>query len=160
MLVQATGCQFNVFCNDLYTKPSCPGPTWRPLTKCEGDYLRFASPPLQMEVELFRKPVFNQDIFLLQESSEPVKLDQRFCWKQNVNFTFGFSDTLYVQFKTDASYKARGFNCTVTCEGFDFSQLFARIPFTEEEEDIEDYEDDYEDDLDDDYVDEDYELDE
>ena len=113
-----------------------------------------------MEVELFRKPVFNQDIFLLQESSEPVKLDQRFCWKQNVNFTFGFSDTLYVQFKTDASYKARGFNCTVTCEGFDFSQLFARIPFTEEEEDIEDYEDDYEDDLDDDYVDEDYELDE
>ena len=92
----------------------------------------------------------------MQESTEPVKLDQRFCWKQNVNFTFGFSDTLYVQFKTDASYKARGFNCTVICEGFDFAQLFARIPFTEEKEDIEDYDDDYEDDLDEDYIDEDY----
>ena len=101
-------------------------------------------------------------VFLLQESTEPVKLDQRFCWKQNVNFTFGFSDTLYVQFKTDASYKARGFNCTVICEGFDFAQLFARIPFTEEQEEIEDYDDEYEDDLDEDYIeeDEDYELDE
>ena len=89
-------------------------------------------------------------VFLIQDSTEPVKLDQRFCWRQNVNFTFGFADTLYVQFKTDAKYKARGFNCTVVCEGFDFSQLFARIPFTENNQvdDIDDYDDDYEDDLD------------
>ena len=130
---QASGCQFKIVCSDLYTKPSCPGPTWRPLTRCEGDYLRFHSDNLQVE-----------------KDSPPVRLDQRFCWRQDVNFTFGFSDTLHVQFKTDRSYKARGFNCTVTCEGFDFSQLFARIPFTEDNQvdDIDDYDDDYEDDLD------------
>ena len=55
-----------------------------------------------------------------------------------------------VQFKTDKSYKARGFNCTVTCEGFDFSQLFARIPFSEQSDEVDDYDDEYEDDLDDD----------
>ena len=37
---QAAGCQYRVECDDLYTRPSCPGPTWRPLTKCEGDFLR------------------------------------------------------------------------------------------------------------------------
>ena len=76
-------------------------------------------------------------------------MDQRFCYKQNVNFTFGFSDVLNVQFKTDRNHKARGFNCTVTCEGFDFSALFARIPFSNDEaeaEEDEDYEDDYDED--------------
>ena len=52
VLVQATGCQFNIICNDLYTKPACQGPTWRPLTKCEGDYLRFHSANIKMEVAL------------------------------------------------------------------------------------------------------------
>ena len=80
-------------------------------------------------------------------------MDMRFCYKQNVNFTFGLSDNLYVQFKTDKNYRARGFNCSVTCEGFDFSQLFARIPFSEEEQ--EDDEDDYDDN---DYADEEYET--
>ena len=49
--------------------------------------------------------------------------------------------------------RARGFNCSVTCEGFDFSQLFARIPFSDEEQ--EDIEDDYDDN---DYDDEEYET--
>ena len=42
------------------------------------------------------------------------------------------------------AFRARGFNCSVTCEGFDFSQLFARIPFSEneEEDDEEEYDDD------------------
>ena len=75
-------------------------------------------------------------------------MDQRFCYKQQVNFTYGFSDNLFIQFKTDSSFRARGFNCTVTCEGFDFTSLFARIPFTEEEEE-EDYSDEYDDDDDD-----------
>ena len=70
-------------------------------------------------------------------------MDMRFCYKQNVNFTFGLSDNLYVQFKSDKNFRARGFNCSVTCEGFDFSQLFARIPFSEEEQD--DTEEDYDD---------------
>ena len=48
--LRASGCQFAVACADLYTKPSCPGPTWRPLTRCEGDYLRFYSDNLQTEV--------------------------------------------------------------------------------------------------------------
>ena len=48
--LRASGCQFAVECSDLYTKPSCPGPTWRPLTRCEGDYLRFYSDNLQTEV--------------------------------------------------------------------------------------------------------------
>ena len=48
--LHAVGCQFSVQCSDLYTRPSCPGPTWRPLTKCEGDYLRFYSDNLQTEV--------------------------------------------------------------------------------------------------------------
>ena len=80
-------------------------------------------------------------------------MNMRFCYKQNVNFTFGLSDNLYVQFKTDKNYRARGFNCSVTCEGFDFSQLFARIPFSDEEQ--EDIEDDYDDN---DYDDEEYET--
>ena len=48
--LHSVGCQFSVQCSDLYTRPSCPGPTWRPLTKCEGDYLRFYSDNLQTEV--------------------------------------------------------------------------------------------------------------
>ena len=73
-------------------------------------------------------------------------MDQRFCHKQEVNFTYGFSDNLFVQFKTDSSFRARGFNCTVRCEGFDFTSLFARIPFTDDnDEEDEDYEDDYDD---------------
>ena len=54
--LQATGCQFNIVCHDLYTKPTCPGPTWKPLTTCEGDYLRFHSADLQVEVELHQSP--------------------------------------------------------------------------------------------------------
>ena len=50
-------------------------------------------------------------------------------------------------------FRARGFNCSVTCEGFDFSQLFARIPFSEKEE--EDDEEDYDDDDEDEYEEED-----
>ena len=50
--LHAVGCQFSVQCSDLYTRPSCPGPTWRPLTKCEGDYLRFYSDNLQTEVKM------------------------------------------------------------------------------------------------------------
>ena len=96
--------------------------------------------------------------------AEVTKFDQRFCWTQNVNFTFGFSDNLYVQFKTDRRWRARyfwtgweiiiycfilrGFNCTVTCEAFDFSELFARIPLTHQntvEEEYKEYEDEDED---------------
>ena len=33
----------------------------------------------------------------------------------------------------------RGFNCTVTCEAFDFSELFARIPLTHQNTVDEDY---------------------
>ena len=79
-------------------------------------------------------------------------MDQRFCYKQAVNFTYGLSDTMFFQFKTDKSFRARGFNCTVACEGFDFSALFARIPFTDNaiDEEDEDYDDD---DLEEDYYD-------
>ena len=93
------------------------GPTWRPLTKCEGDYLRFYSDPK-----------------VGQESGvEEAMLDQRFCWTQKVNFTYGISDNLHVQFKTDGQLQAMGFNCTVQCEAFDFTELFARIPHTDQE---------------------------
>merc|ERR1712050_651707 len=127
--LEANGCQFNIECDDLFTRPVCSGPTWRPLTKCEGDYLRFHSDPMPVE----------------EADTEATKFDQRFCWTQQVNFTFGFSDNLYVQFKTDRRWRARGFNCTVTCEAFDFSELFARIPLTHQntvEEDYEEYKDD------------------
>ena len=50
--LHAVGCQFSVQCSDLYTKPTCPGPTWKPLTRCEGDYLRFFSDNLQTEVKI------------------------------------------------------------------------------------------------------------
>ena len=39
----------------------------------------------------------------------------------------------------------RGFNCTVTCEAFDFSELFARIPLTHQNTVEEDYAEDYDD---------------
>ena len=214
--LRASGCQFAVACADLYTKPSCPGPTWRPLTRCEGDYLRFYSDNLQTEVSTvqyavkysikygilpplrfysenlqteescdgrsyscdYQRRFLNRLKFLsllfpafplqtffrcctnsnvTQDGGPAVTMDQRFCYKQNVNFTFGFSDILNVQFKTDRNHKARGFNCTVTCEGFDFSALFARIPFSNDEAEAvedEDYEDDYDDD--EEYEDEDY----
>ena len=147
------GCQFSVQCSDLYTRPSCPGPTWRPLTKCEGDYLRFYSDNLQTEVKYEQRFNLWSSLILSKVDEPDVQMDMRFCYKQNVNFTFGLSDNLYVQFKTDKSFRARGFNCSVTCEGFDFSQLFARIPFSEEEH--EDTEDDYDDN---DYDDEEYET--
>ena len=38
---------------------------------------------------------------------EETRFDQRFCLTQKVNFTFGFSDNLYVQFKTDRKWRAR-----------------------------------------------------
>lgn len=139
--LQSSGCQFNVQCHDMYTKPSCRGDTWRPLTKCEGDYLRFYSDPLPSLTELDKKERF----------------DLSYCWTKKANFTFGFADQMFVQFKTDKKYRARGFNCTVTCEAFDFSQLFVRIPFTQQEavEEEEDYAEDDEDDDDDDEDDED-----
>ena len=124
----------------MFTRPSCPGPTWRPLTKCQGDYLRFFSDNLAE----------TQDDAVAD--APEVKFSQRFCWKQEVNFTYGYSDDLFLQFKTDRDYRARGFNCTVTCEGFDFSELFAKIPFTDDDADDELEEYDY-DDYDDDYVD-------
>ena len=54
----------------------------------------------------------------------------------SLSFTLSFIKLL--------DFRARGFNCSVTCEGFDFSQLFARIPFSEneEEDDEEEYDDD------------------
>eukprot|EP00090_Calanus_glacialis_P033161 TRINITY_DN55000_c0_g1_i1.p1 TRINITY_DN55000_c0_g1~~TRINITY_DN55000_c0_g1_i1.p1 ORF type:complete len:248 (+),score=72.63 TRINITY_DN55000_c0_g1_i1:28-744(+) len=127
--LEASGCQFNVVCDDLFTRPVCSGPTWRPLTQCEGDYLRFYSDPMPVE----------------DSEGEETRFDQRFCWTQQVNFTFGFSDNLYVQFKTDRRWRARGFNCTVTCEAFDFSELFARIPLTHQNTVEEDYAEDYDD---------------
>ena len=32
-------------------------------------------------------------------------------------------------FRSDRKFRARGFNCTVTCEEFDFSDLFSRFIF-------------------------------
>ena len=40
----------------------------------------------------------------------------------------------------------RGFNCTVSCEPFDFSELFARIPLGAQDTDDQDYPEDYDDD--------------
>ena len=90
----------------------------------------------------------------LQETGAEVKFSHKFCWKQPVNFTYGYSDNLYLQFKTDSNYRAKGFNCTVTCEGFDFGELFSRIPFSDDEdeekdEDYYDYEDEEEEDTED-----------
>ena len=40
-----------------------------------------------------------------QVDGPEVKMDMRFCYKQPVNFTFGLSDHLYVQFKTDKDFR-------------------------------------------------------
>ena len=75
--LHAVGCQFSVVCTDLYTKPTCLGPTWTPLTRCEGDYLRFYSDNLQPEVSkicntkkckicLIRTASFNMKLILTQ----------------------------------------------------------------------------------------------
>ena len=51
---------------------------------------------------------------------------KRFCYKNRANITYGNSDLLNIQFVTNKRYRARGFNCTVKCEPFDFGGLFAR----------------------------------
>ena len=95
-----------------------------------------------------------------EQLRKEVRFDERFCWTNKANFTFGLADQLYVQFKTDRRFKARsgqlctwskledcfrGFNCTVTCEEFDFSNLFAKDPIPHPEvEEILEYEDDKE----------------
>jgi len=63
--LKAIGCQFRVECSDMYTKPSCVGDTWQPLTKCQGDYLRFYSP---------------------EEANIEAPLNQRYCYTQKANF--------------------------------------------------------------------------
>merc|ERR1712083_910141 len=136
--LQASGCQFNIECNDMYTRPLCQGPTWKPLTSCEGDYLRFFSPPMPS----------------VTKEGVQDRFDERFCWTNKANFTFGFSDQLFVRFRSDRRFRARGFNCTITCEEFDFSDLFSRKPLAKEEfEEPLEYDDDDEEEAEEEYED-------
>lgn len=106
--LQAIGCQFRIECSDMYTRPSCIGETWKPLRKCHGDYLRFYSPGKA------------------NNQTEVDPLDQRYCYTQKANFTWGATDKLNMQFKTNKKHRARGFNCTVHCDPLNFLALFSR----------------------------------
>ena len=45
-----------------------------------------------------------------EQLRKEVRFDERFCWTNKANFTFGLADQLYVQFKTDRRFKARSGN--------------------------------------------------
>ena len=167
-----------------------PGPTWKPLTSCEGDYLRFYSPPIpsvtregaQDRLQRWhwkKRKLFSFTFKLkrwLWERSDSITLTDLtsasagrrrptslLAWRTNFLFSLGgenkffdvFLNFLFIKlsrtnleldlirwlkicfmrincwtfFRSDRKFRARGFNCTVTCEEFDFSDLFSRFIF-------------------------------
>ena len=76
-----------------------PGPTWKPLTSCEGDYLRFYSPPMPSVTKTEAQDRLKDRKVLISNNLE-LRFDERFCWTNKANFTFGLSDQLFVQFRS------------------------------------------------------------
>ena len=96
----------NVFDWSLARKPTSltqkcvlPGPTWKPLSSCEGDYLRFYSPPMPSVTKTEAQDRLKDGKVLISNISE-LRFDERFCWTNKANFTFGLSDQLFVQFRS------------------------------------------------------------